>query len=233
MVKIFADGADKASILELNKNPLVKGFTCNPTLMKKAGVTDYKAFALEICNEIKDKPLSFEVIADDFDTMYAQALEIDSWGDNVYVKIPITDTKGEMNYTLIEGLSNNGVKLNITAITTLSQVRTILPLIEGGVASYISIFAGRIADTGIDPLPIMYEALDLIQVFSPHTELIWASPREVYNIYQADNIGCDIITCSPEMIKKYETLKGKDLIEYSRETVQIFFRDANESGLTL
>ena len=226
---IFADGADKASILELNKNPLVKGFTTNPSLLKKAGVTDYKEFALDILKEIPNKSFSFEVIADEVESMYLQALEISEWGINVYVKIPITDTKGRSMGVLISELNDNGIKVNVTAITTIKQVENIISAFYNeGVSNYISIFAGRIADTGIDPVPIMKSALELIK--GTNIELIWASPREVYNIYQAEDIGCDIITCGPDMIKKYETLKGKDLTEYSLDTVKMFYRDAKEAG---
>jgi len=225
MVKIFADGADKASILELNKNPLIQGFTTNPTLMRKAGVTDYKKFALDILKDI-DKSISFEVFSDDFYEMWDQAQEISSWGKNIYVKIPITNTEGESNHILIEGLSGEGIKLNVTAITTLDQVREAMYVLEG--PSYISIFAGRIADTGVNPLPTMIEALELIK--DTNIEIIWASPREVYNIYQAEDIGCDIITCTPDLINKYEKLKGKDLTEYSLETVQMFYNDAQQAG---
>ena len=226
---IFADGADKASILEINKNPLVKGFTTNPSLLKKAGVTDYKEFALDILKEIPDKSFSFEVIADEVESMYLQALEISEWGINVYVKIPITDTKGRSMGVLISELNDNGIKVNVTAITTIKQVENIISAFYNeGVSNYISIFAGRIADTGIDPVPIMKSALELIK--GTNIELIWASPREVYNIYQAEVIGCDIITCGPDMIKKYETLKGKDLTEYSLDTVKMFYRDAKEAG---
>jgi transaldolase len=232
-LKIFADGADKASILELNKNPLVQGFTTNPSLLRKAGVTDYKTFALDILSVIKDKPVSFEVIADDIKEMWNQSLEIASWGENVFVKIPITSTKGELNQTLVGELSGTGVKLNITAITTIEQVKSIMPYLDFLQESYISIFAGRIADTGVDPLPTIANALSYIKKYSPSIKLIWASPREVYNIYQAEWINCDIITCTPDLIKKYELLKGKDLTEYSLDTVQMFYNDAIESGLTL
>jgi len=227
---IFADGADKASILELNKNPLIKGFTTNPSLLRKAGVTNYKEFALDILSVIKDKPFSFEVISDDYDEMFNQALEISKWGKNVFVKIPIVNTKGEFQSMLINELSELGLNLNITAITTIEQLKIVKSL-KHGQKHYISVFAGRIADTGIDPTYIMVVAQQLIK--GSNIEIIWASPREVYNIYQAEQIGCDIITCSKEMIEKYEKLKGKDLTEYSKETVLMFFNDAKSSGLTL
>jgi transaldolase len=225
MVKIFADGADRASILELNKNPFVEGFTTNPSLLRKAGVTDYKEFALDILSVIRDKPISFEVIADDNYEMYRQALEIASWGENVYVKIPITNTEGKSTEDVIRRLDH--VNLNVTAITTIKQVRRILPSLKKG---FISIFAGRIADTGINPLPIMKSALKLIN--GTKIELIWASPREVFNVYQAQEIGCHVITCTPDLIKKM-SLQGKDLTEYSLDTVRMFYNDAKESGLKL
>jgi len=230
-VKIFADGADLASIIELNKNPLIKGFTTNPSLMRKSGVTNYREFALQVLAEVKDKPVSFEVISDDFDEMYRQALEISSWGDNVYVKIPITNTKGESSKNLIENLNLARVKINVTAITTLSQFNTVFRKLQHKRDVYISIFAGRIADTGVNPMCLIMEAVE--QVYNTKIEIIWASPREVYNIGQADKIGCHIITCTPELISKHEKLKGKNLTEYSRETVQMFFDDAIKSGLTL
>ncbi|HUU99758.1 MAG TPA: transaldolase family protein [Bacteroidales bacterium] len=229
MIKIFADGADKISILELNKNPLVRGFTTNPALMRKAGIRDYKPFALDILKHIKDKPISFEVFSDDWAEMKAQALEIASWGPNVYVKIPITNTGGWYCETLIEELNWQGVKINITAITTLGQVDFILKKLKYLRGVYISIFAGRIADTGVDPIPIINASLYLLK--DTEIELIWASPREVFNIYQAEKCGCHIITCTPDLIKKYELLKGKDLKEYSRETVQMFYDQAK--GYTL
>ena len=225
---IFADGADLNSIIELNKNPLVQGFTTNPTLMRKSGVTDYKEFALQVLKEVS-KPVSFEVIADDFPTMYTQALEVASWGLNVFVKIPITTTEGTSTVALIDELTKEGVKINVTAITTTEQVKHILPVMNAG--SYVSVFAGRIADTGVDPLYIMYDVIELAH--RKTIEVIWASPREVFNIYQAQRIGCDIITCTSDLIRKYEALKGKDLTEYSLETVQMFFRDATESELKL
>lgn len=227
MVKIFADGADFNSIIELNQNSLVKGFTTNPSLLRKAGVTNYIEFVKDVLLHI-DKPVSFEVIADDFATMYVQALELSSYGDNVYVKIPITNTQGISTAPLIDELSKEGVKLNVTAITTIEQVKWILQFMQGG---FISIFAGRIADTGVDPLYVMYDAC--MMAHKVGVKVIWASPREVYNIYQADRIGCDVITCVPDMIMKYQTLKGKDLTEYSKETVKMFYDDAVSSGLKL
>ena len=227
-VKIFADGADKAGMLEMNKNPLISGFTTNPTLMRKAGITDYKAFALDIIKEIPDKPLSFEVFSDEVEEMYEQAHIIDSWGENVYVKIPVTNTKGESMSELVDLLQAFQIKVNVTAITTLQQVCEIADILgDSKTLSYISIFAGRIADTGVDPLPIMKEAVKIIK--DTNIELIWASPREVFNVYQAEEIGCDIITCTNDIIKKLP-LRGKDLTEYSLDTVKLFYNDAKAAG---
>jgi len=226
--KLFADGADKQAILQLYKNPLIDGFTTNPTLMKKAGVRDYKQFALEILESIKDKPISFEVFADDFAEMEIQAREIASWGSNVYVKIPITNTKRESSASLIGRLSQAGVKLNVTAILTVQQVKEIVDQLKDGPAAYVSVFAGRIADTGVDPLPLMQEVLDLIRPY-PHIELIWASPRELLNVQQARQIGCHIITATEDVLKKLPLI-GKDLSEYSLETVKMFYDDAKAAG---
>ncbi len=229
MIKIFADGADLKTILELNKNPLIKGFTTNLTLMRKAGVEDYEKFAKEILAEIKDKPISFEVLSDDFDEMERQARKIASWGDNVYVKIPIMNTKGESSIPLINKLLLADTKLNITAVFTLEQVRGIITkaIITDNKKVIISVFEGRVADTGIDPT----EHIKKIRLVIPHwVELLWASPREVLNIYQAEQVGVDIITCTPDLIEKYEKLKGKDLTEYSLETVKMFFEDGQKAG---
>ena len=229
MIKIFADGANKQDIIELNKNQRISGFTTNPTLLRKAGISNYKEFALDILSII-DKPISFEVIADDLNEMERQAIEIASWGKNIYVKIPITNTKGESTYTIIKSLSERGIKLNITAITTIKQVKKILPALEKSNGAYISIFAGRIADTGINPLLIMKQALKLIK--NINIELIWASPRELYNVVQAEDIGCHIITCTNDILKKLSLL-GKDLTEYSLDTVKMFYNDAKLSGYEL
>jgi transaldolase len=226
MVKIFADGADKKSMIEMYNNPLIYGLTTNPTLMRKANISNYKDFAIEILSEIKNKPISFEVFSDDFQEMEKQALEISSWGNNVYVKIPITNTKGESTYQVIDNLSKNSVKLNITAITTIEQLKFI-PLYN--LTGFISIFAGRIADTGINPLPIMSEALDILKNYS-NIELIWASCREVYNIKQADDIGCHIITVTNDILNKAFKNLGKDLKDMSLETVKMFYDDALQSG---
>jgi len=230
-VKIYADGADRDGMLEMYAKPYIQGFTTNPTLMKKAGITDYKAFAHEILQAIPDRPISFEVFADEFIDMERQALEIKTWGENVYVKIPVSNTRQEMAYDLIDRLSGAGVHLNVTAILTLEQVQNVADALKDGPDSIVSVFAGRIADTGLDPVPVMQKALTLLEV-APKAELLWASPREVLNIYQADNIGCHIITATNDLIRKL-ALGGKDLAEYSLETVQMFYDDAQSAGYTL
>ena len=230
-VKIYADGADRDGMLEMYAKSYIQGFTTNPTLMKKAGITDYKAFAHEILQAIPDRPISFEVFADEFTDMERQALEIKTWGENVYVKIPVSNTRQEMAYDLIERLSGAGVHLNVTAILTLEQVQNVADALKDGPDSIVSVFAGRIADTGLDPVPVMQKALTLLEV-APKAELLWASPREVLNIYQADNIGCHIITATNDLIRKL-ALGGKDLAEYSLETVQMFYDDAQSAGYTL
>jgi len=230
-VKLFADGADRAGMLEMYQKPYIRGFTTNPTLMKKAGISDYEGFAHEILQEIPDRPISFEVFADDFDEMERQALKIRTWGENVYVKIPVSNTRQQMSYGLIERLSGAGVHLNITAILTLEQVRAVAAAVQNGPASVVSVFAGRIADTGLDPVPVMSEALEILGV-APQAELLWASPREVLNIYQADAIGCHIITATNDILRKL-SLSGKDLAEYSLETVQMFYDDADRAGYKL
>ena len=226
-VKIFADGADKATMLEMYAKSHIHGLTTNPTLMRKSGITDYKKFCLDILQSIKDKPLSFEVFSDDFKEMERQALEIAGWGDNVYVKIPITNTKKETCYSLVKTLSNQGVKLNVTALMTLDQVQNVVNHLNPNVASYISIFAGRIADTGRDPIPTMQEALQIMKN-QPLSELIWASPRELLNIFQAHDIGCHIITVTPDILKKLNFI-GYDLEEYSLDTV----KTVSDTHLTL
>ncbi len=230
-VKIYADGADRDGMLEMYAKPYIQGFTTNPTLMKKAGITDYKAFAHEILQAIPDRPISFEVFADEFIDMERQALEIKTWGENVYVKIPVSNTRQEMAYDLIERLSVAGVHLNVTAILTLEQVQNVADALKDGPNSIVSVFVGRIADTGLDPVPVMQKALTLLEV-APKAELLWASPREVLNIYQADNIGCQIITATNDLIRKL-ALGGKDLAEYSLDTVQIFYDDAQSAGYML
>ena len=230
-VKIFADGADKAGMLEMYAKPFVKGLTTNPTLMHKAGIADYKAFSLDILQAIPNRPISLEVFSDDFAEMERQALEIASWGKNVYVKIPVTNTKREASYNLIEKLAAKKVKLNVTALMTLVQVREVVAALHPDVPSYVSVFAGRIADTGLDPVPLMAAALELLKA-APAAELIWASPRELLNIFQADAIGCHIITVTNELLKKLG-LVGKDLNDYSLETVKMFFDDARAAGFSL
>lgn len=231
-VKIFADGADKQSLLELAKKDWVAGFTTNPTLMKKAGIQDYKSFALDVLSEIKDRPISFEVFSDEFDDMKRQALEIASWADNVYVKIPITNTRGESSIPLVKELSEAGVKLNVTAIFTLRQVSETVEALKNGAPSVVSVFAGRVADTGVNPVPLMEQALALCEEGGPHIELLWASPRELYNIIEADRSGCHIITVSHDILAKLNLL-GKDLEEFSLETVKMFYNDAQKAGYTL
>jgi transaldolase len=230
-VKLFADGADKDGILEMYKNPQIDGFTTNPTLMRKAGITNYVTFAKDILREIPDKPLSFEVFADEFGEMEKQAIKIAGWGQNVYVKIPVMNTKRETSYDLVRKLSQSGVQLNITAMMTLAQVRNVSDAVQGGAPCFVSVFAGRIADTGIDPIPLMEEALVLLEK-SPNAELLWASPREVLNVYQAEAIGCHIITATNDILKKLN-LEGKDLTNFSQETVQMFFNDAQAAGFQL
>ena len=230
-IKIFADGADKAGMVEMARKQFVQGLTTNPTLMRKAGITDYKGFALEVLEVISDKPISFEVFSDDFDEMEKQAREIASWGRNVYVKIPITNTRREPAYSLIERLSKDQIKLNITAMMTLAQVKGVVKVLEQGVPSYVSVFAGRIADTGRDPVPLMAEAVRILKA-KPEAELIWASPRELLNIFQADAIGCHVITVTNDVLKKLE-LVGKDLDDYSLDTVKMFHGDAKSAGFRI
>lgn len=230
-VKLFADGAEKAGMIEMYNNPRISGFTTNPTLMKKAGVIEYVTFAKDILTIIKDKPISFEVFSDEFDEMEKQALEITSWGENVYVKIPITNTRGESSANLVENLSEKGVQLNVTAILTVEQVKSVLPGLLKGKSSYVSIFAGRIADSGIDPIPIMSKVVELLKS-SPHIELIWASPRELLNVVQANSIGCHIITATNDILKKFPLL-GKNLTEFSLDTVKMFYNDAKTAGYTI
>ncbi len=230
-IKIFADGADKAGMLEMYAKPFIRGLTTNPTLMKKAGITDYRAFCKDILTSIKDKPLSFEVFSDDFAEMERQALEIASWGENVYVKIPVTNTKQETSYALVEKLAAKKVKLNVTAIMTLTQVRDVVASLDPNVPSYVSVFAGRIADTGRDPVPLMAAAVEQLKV-APAAELIWASPRELLNIFQAVEVGCHVITVTNDVLKKL-TLVGFDLETYSLDTVKMFYNDAVAAGYEL
>ena len=230
-VKIFADGADKAEMLEMYAKPFIKGLTTNPTLMKKAGITDYAGFCKDILKVIQDKPISFEVFSDDFAEMERQALEIASWGPNVYVKIPVTNTRQEPCYALVGKLSSMGVKLNVTAIMTLDQVRDVVAALGPQTPSYVSVFAGRIADTGVDPVPFMAAALEILKA-APAAELIWASPRELLNIFQADEVGCQVITVTQDILKKLPLI-GYELGDYSLDTVKMFYNDAVAAGFKL
>ena len=230
-VKIFADGAEKAPMLKLYANPQIQGFTTNPTLMRKAGITDYEAFARDIVAAIPDRPISLEVFADEFDEMERQAERIATWGENIYVKIPVTNTRGESSCPLVKRLAARGVKQNVTALMTLEQVREVTDALCAGPAANISVFAGRVADTGVDPLPMMRAALEIMRPY-PQLELIWASPRELLNIVQASEIGCHIITVTSDILNKLPLI-GKDLGEYSLDTVKMFRNDALASGFGL
>jgi transaldolase len=230
-VKLFADGADIVGIREMALNSSIAGFTTNPTLMRKAGVVDYKAFAKEVLTIVPDKPVSFEVFADDFPTMERQALEIASWGKNVNVKIPVTNTKGEFCGALVKKLSDAGVQLNVTALMTLDQVQRVTDALNPNTAAIISVFAGRIADTGRDPVPIMAKSVEIMKA-KPKSELIWASPRELLNIFQAEEVGCHIITATNDILKKL-SLFHKDLELFSLETVEMFYKDAQSAGFNI
>ena len=230
-VKIFADGADKASMLALSAKPYIRGLTTNPTLMRKAGVVSYRDFAREVLAEIKHKPVCFEVLADDFAAMERQAMEIASWGENVYVKIPVTNARAESSGPLVTRLTRRDVKVNVTALTTLSQVREVAEALNPSTASYVSVFAGRIADTGMDPVPVMAEAVRILRS-NPNAQLIWASSRELLNIFQADSIGCPVITLTPDILGKLGLI-GYDLAQYSLETVRMFRDDALGAGFSL
>jgi transaldolase len=230
-VKIFADGADLDGMLALAANPLISGFTTNPTLMRKAGVTDFERFARQVLAAIRDRPISIEVFSDDFDEMEAQARTIATWGENVYVKIPVSNTEGVPSYDLIARLAEAGVRMNVTALMTAQQVHDVAVKLAGVPSAFISLFAGRVADTGRDPMPIMVEALDAIRA-TPELELIWASPRELLNVFQADAIGCHIITVTNDLLAKLE-LVGYDLDAFSLDTVKMFHRDASAAGYQL
>jgi transaldolase len=229
--KIYADGADLDGMLAMYREPHIKGFTTNPTLMRKAGITDYRAFAREVLAAIPDRPISFEVFSDDFAEMESQAREIAAWGKHVYVKIPVTNTRREPAYELAHRLSQSGVKLNVTAVMTLEQVRSVADALRGGAPSNVSVFAGRIADTGRDPVPHMKAALEILKS-APDTELIWASPRELLNVFQAHDIGCHIVTVTNDILKKL-LLVGRDLDDYSLETVKMFYDDARAAGFRI
>jgi transaldolase len=230
-IKIFADGADVGGMVEMYKQPFIKGFTTNPTLMRKAGVSDYRAFAREVIAAIPDRPISFEVFSDEFPEMERQAREIASWGDNVNVKIPVTNSVGEPSYKLIRQLAAAGIKLNVTAVFSLAQVRDVVAHLDAATPAYVSVFAGRIADTGRDPMPHMAAAHALVHQL-PRAELIWASPRELLNIFHADAVGCDIITVTNDVLAKLASC-GKDLGQFSLETVQMFRNDAVKAGYSL
>ncbi|SME93596.1 transaldolase [Tistlia consotensis] len=230
-VKIFADGADFESMKKLAQNPLIKGFTTNPSLVKKAGVTDYVAYAKQVIAAIPDRPISFEVFADDLPSMEAQALEIATWGEHVNVKIPVMNTKGETTAPLLKSLAEQGVELNVTALFTLEQVEEVAAVLSPDTPAIVSVFAGRIADSGIDPVPMMAEAARIL-AHKPKAELLWASPREILNIYHADEAGCHIITVSHDVLAKLDLI-GKDLFEYSLETVRTFYKDATAAGFTI
>lgn len=230
-VKIFADGADLDGILELYKNPHITGFTTNPTLMRKSGISDYEKFSRQVLEHISDRPISFEVFSDEFDEMERQAHKIANWGKNVYVKIPVTNTRRESSVDLVHRLADKGAQLNVTALMTLEQVSAVSKALENHAPSYISVFAGRIADTGRDPMPMMKAAVEIMSPFQTQ-ELIWASPRELLNIFHADEIGCHIITVTHDILKKL-SLVGKDLDEYSLDTVRMFHSDAQKAGYKL
>ena len=227
-IKIFADGADLKGMLEMHEKPYIKGLTTNPTLMRKAGIANYKSFAFEVLSQIKEKPISFEVFSDEFAEMKRQAIEISSWGENVYVKIPITNTLGESTSKVVDYLVQQNVKVNVTALMTTEQVVEVAKVLDSSVPSYISVFAGRIADTGRDPEPIMMESLEVLKSLAK-TELIWASPRELLNVFQAERIGCHIITATNDILQKIKLI-GYDLNEYSLDTVKMFKNDAASAG---
>jgi transaldolase len=231
-IKLFADCADQTTMLELAKRPEISGFTTNPTLMRKAGVADYRAFGRAVLDQVTDRPISFEVFADDFPTMEKQAHELASWAKNVYVKIPITNTAGESSAPLIKSLSHAGVKVNATGLCTLRQVVVASEALRGGAPSVVSVFAGRIADTGRDPMPIMAAAVCVCAAADPGIELLWASPRELLNLIQAEQVGCAIITATADVLNKIPLI-GKDLEQFSRETVQMFYRDAQAAKFSL
>ena len=230
-IKIFSDGAEKKEMLDMNGKAFIKGFTTNPSLMRKTGIKNYETFAKDILSTIKEKPISFEVFSDDFDEMERQAMKIASWANNVYVKIPITNTKKQNSAKLIKRLSEKKVKLNITAIMTLDQVKTVVKILDKKIPNIISVFAGRIADTGRDPIPIMKDCLNEMKNY-PNSELLWASSRELLNIIQSDDIGCHIITVTNDIINKLELINF-DLEEYSLNTVKTFYKDASEANFKI
>jgi transaldolase len=230
-VKIFADGADKAGMLDMYARPYIRGLTTNPTLMRKAGIDNYRAFAKDVLSQIRDKPVCFEVLADDFDDMERQALEIAGWANNVYVKIPITNTRRETCRALVKRLADRQVKLNVTAIMTLAQVQDVVGVLNAATASFVSVFAGRIADTGVDPLPLMSQAVEMLKI-NANAELVWASSREILNIFQANAIGCQVITVTGDILGKLPLI-GYDLNKFSLDTVKMFYDDARVAGYSL
>jgi transaldolase len=227
-IKLFCDGADLENMMALYANPRIRGFTTNPTLMRKAGILDYEGFARKVLRAIPDRPISFEVFADDMDGMEAQARAMSKWGSNVNIKIPVTNQNGEFMGPLIQSLSGSGVALNVTAILTLDQVECVAQKLDPTTPAIVSVFAGRIADTGVDPVPILKEAVEILRI-RPKAELLWASPRELFNVFQANDVGCHIITMPPDILQKL-TLVGKNLTEYSLETVRMFHRDARAAA---
>ena len=230
-VQIFADGADRAGIERLARDPIISGFTTNPTLMRASGVSDYEAFAREVLTVVGERPISFEVFADDFDGMIRQGRRIAAWGPQVFVKIPVTDTRGKPTSDVLRTLSSEGVQLNVTAMTTPEQVQQAVQCLDPGARHFVSLFAGRIADTGRDPLPLVRRCVEILEA-RPETRLIWASPREILNVIQADEVGCHVITVTHDLLKKLPLL-GKDLVEYSLETVQMFHGDGISAGFQL
>ncbi len=230
-VKIYADGADLVTMREMARHAWIKGFTTNPTLMRQAGVSDYRQFALDVLAAIPDRPISFEVFSDEFEEMAIQARAISTWGEHVYVKIPVTNTRGESSIEIIRALTRAGIKVNVTAILALDQVGAVSAALAGGSPAYVSVFAGRVADTGRDPVPLMAAAVELVSI-APNAELIWASPREVLNIIQADAVGCHIITVTADLLKRLDVV-GRDLHAYSLETVRMFHDDEKRAAYTL
>ena len=230
-IKIYADGAELGGIIDMAKNPLIKGFTTNPTLMRKAGITDYKKFAHEVIAAVPDRPISFEVFSDDLEEMYTQAMEIASWGNNINIKVPVTNTQNQFAGGLIRKLSAQGIFVNVTALMTIDQVNKVMDCLQGNAPAYISVFAGRIADTGRDPMPVMTEAANISRT-RPGTEIIWASPRELLNVFQANEAGVQIITVANDILNKL-SLVGKDLEDYSLDTVKMFRNDAVKAGFSI
>lgn len=231
-VKIFADGADRAGMLDLYNKPFIQGLTTNPTLMRKVGITDYESFAKALLEDIRDKPISFEVFSDEFEEMHRQALKIRDWQENVYVKIPITNTRAESALPLIKELAADGVKLNVTALLTRQQVEGVVEALNPAVPSVISVFAGRVADTGVDPMPLMRECREITGT-NPTAELLWASVREVLNIFQAAEAGCQIVTVPHDILAKALKMAGTDLTDLSLDTVKMFYQDASAAGFKL